>query len=73
MATTLCDYMDTLGMVVTLVKAFHEVLFNQPYVGQPHVMVVPPWHAIAVKFEKLLAHPPIDQVKVLLGVVVVRN
>jgi hypothetical protein len=32
MATTLCDRMDTLRMVATLVKDFQEVLFNQPLV-----------------------------------------
>jgi len=47
-------------MVATFVEDFQEILFNQPYVGQPLVMAVPPWHVIVVKLQELLACPPID-------------
>jgi hypothetical protein len=116
MATTLCDGMDTLGMVVTPIKDSHEVLsnqplvgqipigdilvdhllvdlpigppvdglfinrihvgrspINQPHVGQPLVMVVPPWHATIAKLQELPTHPHIDLTKVLFDVMMVQN
>jgi hypothetical protein len=111
MATTLCDGMDTLGMVVTPIKDSHEVLsnqplvghipignilvdlltgppvnglsisrihvsrspINQPHVGQPLVMLVPPWHATIAKFQELPTHPHIDLTRVLPGVMMVQN
>jgi hypothetical protein len=83
MVTTLCDGVDTVGMVVKHVEDSQKVLFSQPPVdqirignihvdhlplnlpvgplvnglhvgripiGQPLVMVVPPWHVIITKF-----------------------
>lgn len=83
MVTTLCEGVDTPGMVAKRVKDFQEVLFNQPLVdqipisdilvdhlpvdlpvgpivnglhvgrmlvGQPLVMMVPPWHVVVAKF-----------------------
>ncbi len=43
------------------------------HVGQPLVMVVPPWHVIATKLHELPTRPPIDRVEVLPDVVVVWN
>jgi len=34
MVATLCDGMDTLGMVATPIKDSQEVLFNQPLINQ---------------------------------------
>jgi hypothetical protein len=31
---------------------------SQPPIGQPFVMVVPPWHVVTTKLQKLLARPP---------------
>jgi hypothetical protein len=36
-------------------------------------MVVPPWHVAKAKLQKLPTCPPIDQERVLPGVMVVRN
>jgi hypothetical protein len=42
-------------------------------IGQPLVMAVPPWHVEVAKFYEILTHPPINEVRVLLNVVVVWN
>jgi hypothetical protein len=36
-------------------------------------MVVPPWHATTTKLQELATHPPIDEIRVLLNVMVVQN
>jgi hypothetical protein len=106
MAATLCDGVDTLRMVTTLVKDSQVVLFSQPQVnethiinilvnhlpidlpmgppfdglfvgripiGQPPIMVVPPWHVIIAKFQELPTHPPIDQTGVIFDVMGLQN
>jgi hypothetical protein len=51
----------------------NQLLVGKVFVGQPPVMVVPPWHVVIAKLKELLAHLPIDRTGVLPDVVVVQN
>jgi hypothetical protein len=42
-------------------------------IGQPPIMVVPPWHVIIAKFQELPTHPPIDQTGVIFDVMGLQN